>query len=73
MSGECQDMRAKGVTDQKEVLGPLLGRPEPKAIGISPRTAEKHRANLITKMEVNSAVELMSKALKEGLIDQNAL
>lgn len=42
-------------------------------MGISPRTAEKHRANLMAKMGVNSAVDLMSKALKEGLIDQNVL
>jgi DNA-binding NarL/FixJ family response regulator len=37
-------------------------------MGISPRTAEKHRASLMAKMGVKSAVELMSKALKEGLV-----
>lgn len=37
--------------------------------GISPRTAEKHRASLMGKLGVKSVAELMAKALKEGLID----
>ncbi|MEM0900809.1 MAG: response regulator transcription factor [Pseudomonadota bacterium] len=40
-------------------------------MGISPRTAEKHRASLMAKMDVKSLVELMSKALHEGLIEQH--
>ena len=40
-------------------------------MGISPKTAEKHRASLMTKLNVNSMVELMSTALKEGLIEQH--
>ena len=42
-------------------------------IGISPRTAEKHRASLMAKLGVKSAVELMSKALQEGLIEEQRL
>jgi DNA-binding NarL/FixJ family response regulator len=42
-------------------------------MGISPKTAEKHRASLMQKMEVKSVVELMSKALREGLIEQSDL
>ena len=38
--------------------------------GISPRTAEKHRASLMGKLQVKSVAELMAKALKEGLIDR---
>ncbi len=38
--------------------------------GISPRTAEKHRANLMNKLEVKSVAALMAKALKEGLLDE---
>jgi len=41
--------------------------------GISPRTAEKHRASLMQKLEVKSIAELMAKALKDGLIDANGL
>jgi len=37
--------------------------------GISPRTAEKHRASLMAKLEVRSVAELMARALKDGLID----
>ncbi len=39
-------------------------------MGISPKTAEKHRASLMAKMQVRSLVELMSKALRENLIEQ---
>lgn len=42
-------------------------------MGISPRTAEKHRASLMAKMGVKSAVELMSHAIREGLIDKQDL
>ena len=42
-------------------------------MGISPRTVEKHRANLMAKLGVKSAVELMSKALQEGLIEEHRL
>lgn len=37
--------------------------------GISPRTAEKHRASLMQKLNVTSVAELMARALKDGLID----
>ena len=37
--------------------------------GVSPRTAEKHRASMMAKLGVRSVAELMSKALKDGLID----
>ena len=42
-------------------------------MGISPRTAEKHRASLMVKLGVKSAVELMSRALKDGLIEEHKL
>ena len=38
-------------------------------LGISPRTAEKHRASLMTKLEVRSVTELMARALRDGLIN----
>ncbi len=40
-------------------------------MGISPKTAEKHRGNLMAKLQVTSVVELMSKALRDGLIEQH--
>jgi DNA-binding NarL/FixJ family response regulator len=41
-----------------------------EAQGISPRTAEKHRASLMTKLDVRSFAELMARALKDGLLDE---
>ncbi|MEL6860072.1 MAG: response regulator transcription factor [Pseudomonadota bacterium] len=38
-------------------------------LGISPRTAEKHRASLMNKLEVRSVSELMARALRDGLIN----
>lgn len=40
-------------------------------LGISSRTAEKHRANLMTKLEVRSVAELMARALRDGLFRSN--
>lgn len=42
-------------------------------MGVSPKTAEKHRTTLMAKLGVKSLVELMSKALKEGLIERTDL
>ncbi len=40
-------------------------------MGVSPKTAEKHRASLMRKLGVRSVVELMSRALQDGLIEQH--
>lgn len=40
--------------------------------GISPRTAEKHRASLMAKLEVRSIAELMARALQDGLFDEGS-
>ena len=36
--------------------------------GISPRTAEKHRASLMAKLEVRTTAELLARALSDGLV-----
>lgn len=41
------------------------------AQGISPRTAEKHRASLMSKLDVRSVAELMARALSDGLLDDS--
>lgn len=38
--------------------------------GISPRTAEKHRASLMAKLDVRSVAELMARALEDGLLEE---
>lgn len=37
---------------------------------ISPKTVEKHRTSLMTKLNVNSLAALLAYALREGLLDQ---
>lgn len=39
------------------------------ALNISPKTVDKHRTSLMGKLEVHSVAELMTRALKDGLID----
>lgn len=43
-----------------------------EAQGISPRTAEKHRASLMAKLDVRSVAELMARALEDGLLEESA-
>lgn len=39
------------------------------ALGLSPKTVDSHRTNLMRKFEVNSVATLLVKALKEGYLD----
>jgi len=39
-----------------------------KYLGISPKTVDTHRTNLLRKMQVNSTAALLVKAMKTGLI-----
>jgi DNA-binding NarL/FixJ family response regulator len=40
-----------------------------ETLGLSPKTIENHRANIMTKLEVGSMAELLAYALREGLLD----
>jgi len=40
-----------------------------QVLNISPKTVDKHRTSLMTKLDVHSAAQLMARALKDGLID----
>ena len=40
-----------------------------RALNISPKTVDKHRTSLMSKLGVHSVAELMTRALKDGLID----
>ena len=45
-----------------------------QALGVSPKTVEHHRANMMTKIGVNSLAGLLAYAVREGLLDgQNQL
>ncbi|MBV9905169.1 MAG: helix-turn-helix transcriptional regulator, partial [Alphaproteobacteria bacterium] len=37
-----------------------------RSLGISPRTVEFHRANLLRKLEARNAAELIAKAMARG-------
>lgn len=39
------------------------------SLGLSPKTVENHRANIMAKLDVNSMAELLAYALREGLFD----
>jgi len=40
-------------------------------LSISPKTVEKHRGSLMSKLEVHTVAELMVFALREGLLDEH--
>ncbi len=39
-----------------------------RVLNISPKTVEKHRTNLMRKLDVHSAAELLARAVRDGLI-----
>jgi two-component system response regulator FixJ len=61
---------------EREVLEGLVAGHSNKTIahdlGISPRTVEIYRANVMTKMEAGSLSDLVRMALVGGILDQNA-
>lgn len=58
---------------ERQVLNMIVAGKSNKEIAgelyISPKTVEKHRASVMNKLEVHSVVQLMARALKDGLID----
>lgn len=56
---QIMNMIISGKTN-KEIAG---------ALNISPKTVDKHRTSLMGKLGVHSVVELIARALKDGLID----
>lgn len=44
-----------------------------QALGISPKTVDSHRTNLMRKLGVNSAASLLLAAVKAGLLDPTSL
>ena len=60
---------------EREVLSLIASGHQNVAIGeklfISPKTVEKHRASLMSKLGVNSISALMTLALREGLLDEH--
>lgn len=73
MIGDRQDAVSLTPRERQTLHMILQGRTTKEiaaAQGISPRTAEKHRASLMGKLEVRSVAELMARALRDGLLDE---
>jgi DNA-binding NarL/FixJ family response regulator len=58
---------------ERQVLNMIMAGKSNKEIArelnISPKTVEKHRGSLMSKLEVHTVAQLMARALKDGLID----
>ena len=58
---------------EKQVLSLIAGGHTTKSIAehlsISTKTVEKHRASMMSKLQVHSIAELLAYALREGLLD----
>lgn len=51
------------------VVGGRISREIAATLGISPRTVEKHRANIIRKLEVRDTSAMIRYAIKVGVVD----
>lgn len=74
--GAQRAAQAEALTDrEREVLTLLAEGHTSKEIGqvlgISPRTAEHHRARVMTKLSINDVAGLVRYAIRVGLVDQN--
>ena len=73
---EIQDKLAALSNRERQVLeGLVAGNPNKTIafdLGISPRTVEIYRANLMTKMSANSLSDLVRMAISAGLLDKKA-
>jgi len=70
--GQQQDQQAL-TSRERQILNLIVAGKTNKEIAeilfISPKTVDKHRTSLMTKLNVHSLVELLAYALQEGLID----
>jgi two-component system, LuxR family, response regulator FixJ len=73
---EVQDKLASLSNRERQVLEGLVAGHANKTIafdlGISPRTVEIYRANLMTKMGANSLSDLVRMAMTAGILDKGA-
>ena len=70
-------MTADGLTDREQQIIILIsegqtGKEMAKTLGISPYTVERHRQNLMTKLDLHSRAELIEYAIRKGLLERDA-
>ena len=75
--GEQGRMTADGLTDREQQIIALIsegrtGKDMAKRLGISPHTVERHRQNLMTKLDLHSRAELIAYAIRKGLLERDA-
>jgi RNA polymerase sigma factor (sigma-70 family) len=72
-SMQLQDATQSLTARERQVLNMIVAGKTNKEIAemlfISPKTVDKHRTSLMTKLNVHSLVELLAFSLREGLID----
>ena len=73
-----QGQQVTALTDrERQVLNMIVAGKTNKEIAealfISPKTVDKHRTSLMSKLEVHSVAQLLARALKDGLIDVNGV
>ncbi|MHB0886490.1 MAG: response regulator [Bacillota bacterium] len=61
---ECQILRLIAEDKSSKEIAALLG--------LSPKTVHNHRTNIMQKLNLHSATELVKYAIRRGLIDPNA-
>jgi two-component system response regulator NreC len=70
-------MAADGLTEREQQIIVLIsegrtGKEMAKTLGISPHTVERHRQNLMTKLDLHSRAELIEYAIRKGLLERDA-
>ncbi|EGG98827.1 two component transcriptional regulator2C LuxR family protein [gamma proteobacterium IMCC2047] len=73
-----QGQQVSALTDRElQVLNMIvagkINKEIAEALFISPKTVDKHRTSLMSKLEVHSVAQLLARALKDGLIDVNGV
>ena len=65
-----------GLTDREQQIVTLIsegqkGKQIAQTLGISPHTVERHRQNLMTKLNLHSRTELIAYAIRKGLLERD--
>ncbi len=70
---EQQETKASLTNRERQILNMIVAGKTNKEMAellfISPKTVDKHRTSMMTKLNVHSLVELLAYSLREGLID----
>ncbi len=68
-AGEGDDLTEREIEVLKLVAEGLVNRQIGERLGISPKTAARHRENIMRKLHLHSRTDLVKYAIQKGLID----